>query len=61
MTSEEFIAVSVQNKTGKNVGKRSVWFNGKRRNKVTGNVEEYCKPKFDEYLASDFSRIGDES
>ncbi len=29
MTSEEFVKTAVQNKSGKNVGKRSVWF---RRN-----------------------------
>ncbi len=57
MTSEEFLADSVQNKTGKNAGKRSVWFNGKRRNKVTGEHEEYCKPQWEKYLAVDFSRI----
>ena len=28
MSSKEFIAESVQNKTGKNAGKRSIWFNG---------------------------------
>jgi hypothetical protein len=57
MTSEEFLADSVQNKTGKNAGKRSVWFNGKRRNKATGEHEEYCKPQWEKYLAADFSRI----
>jgi len=30
MSSEEFIKESVLNKTGKNKGKRSIWFNGKR-------------------------------
>jgi hypothetical protein len=57
MTSEEFIATAVRNKTGKNIGKRSVWFNGARKNKVTGDREEYCKPQWKKYLANDFSRI----
>jgi hypothetical protein len=57
MTSEEFIAEAVQNKTGKNAGKRSIWFNGRRRNKTTGQMEEYCKPQFAKYLAKDFSRL----
>ena len=57
MTSKEFIKLAVQNKTGKNIGKRSVWFNGKRKNKQTGIVEEYCKPQWEGYLAKDFSRI----
>jgi len=57
MTSEEFIAEAVQNKTGKNMGKRSIWFNGTRRNKQTGLVEEYCKPQFTKYLTEDFARM----
>ncbi len=57
MTSSEFIAESRQNKTGNNAGKRSIWFNGTRRNKETGQVEEYCKPQFQKFLASDFSRM----
>ena len=57
MSSEEFIAEAVQNKTGKNIGKRSVWFNGTRRNKQTGKVEEYCKTRYEKYLVTDFSRI----
>src|SRR5271155_2905372 len=36
MTSDEFIADSIQNKTGKNAGSRSIWFNGTRRIKGTG-------------------------
>ena len=57
MTSAEFIEEAVQNKTGKNVSLRSVWFNGKRKNKVSGDTEEYCKPQWEKYLAKDFSRI----
>ena len=57
MSSQEFLAHSVQNKTGKNAGKRSVWFNGARRSKTTGVSEEYCKPQWEKYLANDFSRI----
>jgi hypothetical protein len=36
MTSQEFINKSNQNKRGKNIGLRSIWFNGMRRNKETG-------------------------
>ena len=57
MTSREFLAEAVQNKTGKNKGKRSIWFNGKRMNKLTGRHEEYCKPQFEKYLARDFRRL----
>ena len=59
MTSEEFIARAVQNKSGKNVGKRGVWFNGRRRDKTTGQSIEYCKPQWEQFLVKDFSRIRD--
>lgn len=57
MTSDEFVAEAVQNKTGKNVGKRSIWFNGMRKNKLSGVREEYCKPQFEKYLVTDFGRL----
>jgi len=57
MTSQEFVKASVQNKTGKNKGKRSIWFNGTRRDKATGRREEYCKPQFKEFIAIDFHRL----
>ena len=57
MSSEEFIKESVQNKTGKNVGKRSIWFNGKKKHEKTGKPWEYCKTKYEKYIAKDFSRL----
>lgn len=57
MTSREFVKEAVRNKTGKNMGKRSIWFNGTRRNKATGRREEYCKPQFERYIARDFRRL----
>jgi hypothetical protein len=57
MTSEEFDREAVKNKTGKNVGLRGIWFNGKRKNRATGLSEEYCKPQWEKYIARDFSRI----
>jgi hypothetical protein len=60
MTSDEFVEYAVQNKTGKNAGKRSIWFNGKRRNKVTGEIEEYCKDRYEQFLANDFARFESE-
>jgi len=57
MTSEEFIAEASQNRRGKNAGKRSIWFNGNKKNKTTGNREPYPKERFDKYRASDFSRL----
>lgn len=50
MSSEEFITEAVQNKTGKNAGKRSIWFNGKN----TKNQTEHPLPKFEKYLKEDF-------
>jgi hypothetical protein len=57
MTSEEFLQDCVTNKTGKNAGKRSIWFNGKRKSIKTGVVEEYTYPRFEKYIAVDFSRL----
>jgi hypothetical protein len=57
MTSAEFISEAVQNKNGKNKGKRSIWLNGAKRDKATGKMTEYCKPRFEKYIAKDFSRL----
>lgn len=57
MSSEEFIKESVQNKSGNNVGLRSVWFNGKRKDKVTGEYREHIHERFKKYIAKDFSRF----
>lgn len=57
MTSEEFLSAAVRNKSGKNKGKRSIWFNGRKINKLSGMREEYCKPQWQKYLATDFNRI----
>ena len=60
MTSQEFIAEAVQNKTGKNKGKRSIWFNGKKTDKSTGMKVEYCKKQFEKYVCKDFHRLIEE-
>jgi len=57
MTSEEFVAEAAQNKQGKNVGRRTIWFNGKRKGKISGQYTEHCRPQFERYLAQDFGRI----
>ena len=57
MTSEEFIKESVQNKTGKNKGKRSIWLNGKKTDRSTGEKFEYCKQQFEKYVAKNFNRL----
>ena len=53
LSSKEFIKESHQNKTGKNAGKRSIWFNGKN----TRENREHVKPQFKKYLATSFTRI----
>ncbi|GAJ07549.1 unnamed protein product [marine sediment metagenome] len=50
LSSEEFIKEAVQNKTGKNAGKRSIWFNGRN----TKNQTEHPYPRFDKYLHTNF-------
>lgn len=57
MSSEEFLSECVTNKNGKNKGKRSIWFNGKRTDKASGSKVEYCKKQFEKYLCSNFSRF----
>ena len=56
MTSEEFVREAVQNKSGKNIGKRSIWFNGTRKN-GDGVRKEYVKPQWEKYLATNFDRL----
>lgn len=58
MSSADFIEVSDQNKTGKNAGRRSVWFNGRSRKSQT----EHPKARFAPWCISrdgrhDFSRL----
>ena len=53
MSSNELIQYSHQNKEGKNVGKRVIWFNGKNTKART----EHVKPQFEKYVAKDFRRI----
>jgi hypothetical protein len=53
MSSQEFIDESQLNKEGKNIGKRSIWFNGKN----TKANSEHVKPQFLKYVAKDFHRI----
>lgn len=53
MSSNEFVKYSVKNKTGKNAGKRSIWFNGTSKAKK----HEYVKKQFERFVARDFSRI----
>lgn len=53
LSSQEFVKESNQNKRGNNIGKRSIWFNGKHTKAQT----EHVKPRFEKYVATDFSRI----
>ncbi len=57
MSSRELIEHSDQMKRGKNIGKRTIWFNGKRKNKATGALDEHCYPRYKQFIANDFARI----
>lgn len=57
LSSAEFLAECVTNKTGKNIRTHSIWFNGNRLDKETGMKKEYCKERFQKYIATDFSRF----
>jgi len=58
MTSAEFCEESHQNKKGKNKGRRSIWFNGKRKNSK-GGFDENCYPRFEKYVAKSFKCLAD--
>ena len=53
LSSKEFIKESTQNKSGKNVGLRSIWFNGRN----TKEQKEHVKPQFKKYVVDDFQRL----
>ena len=53
LSSREFLKEAAQNKTGNNVGKRSIWFNGINTKANT----EHVKPQFEKYVAKNFDRI----
>lgn len=57
MSSEEYLKECITNKSGKNVGRRSIWFNGYKTSKDTGKKEEYIYDRFKKYIATDFSRF----
>ncbi|MES2382523.1 MAG: hypothetical protein V4538_15860 [Bacteroidota bacterium] len=50
LSSKEFITEALQNKSGKNEGKRSIWFNGKN----TKLKLEHPHPRFNKYLHINF-------
>jgi hypothetical protein len=57
MSSPEFLKESVENKTGRGKGLHSIWFNGTKMNKATGQKEEYVKDQWVKYLVENFSRF----
>ena len=58
LSSEEFIKESRQNQSGKNVGKRTIWFNGYRTiDKNTGKKEPYCYERYEKYLVDNYERF----
>lgn len=57
MSSKDFIKEANQNKSGKNKGKRSIWFNGIETDKTTGKRVEYPKSRYDKYLSENFDKF----
>ena len=53
LSSEEFLKHSHENKAGANVGKRSIWFNGTRKDKITGEPKEHIHERFRQFEAKD--------
>jgi hypothetical protein len=46
----------VTNKSGKNAGTRSIWFNGNRKDS-NGVKKEYCKKQLNKYIFKNFARF----
>ena len=57
LSSNEFLSASNQNKNGKNIGKRIIWFNGINSKSQT----EHVKPQFKKYVVTNFNRILNEN
>jgi len=57
MTAEEFREHATQNKSGKYVGKWSLWLSGARANKETGKREAYPKKQFEKFICNNFERL----
>lgn len=57
MSSEEFLNECAINKNGKNAEKHSIWFNGNKTDRKTGEKKEYCKKQFEKYISTDFARF----
>jgi len=59
LSSEEFIRESTQNSHGKNLGKRTIKFNGVRHFLDGTNTikEEYILEKYEKYVCNDFSKF----
>ena len=57
LSSEEFLDECVTNKTGKNAGKHSIWFNVMHTDAKTGEKKEYCKESFKKYVSKNFERF----
>lgn len=53
LSSHEFIEESNKNKNGKNIGKRSIWFNGKN----TKLQSEHAFEKYNKYLDEHFEKL----
>jgi hypothetical protein len=57
MSSEEFLNEAYMYSGGKSQGTRRIKFDGRRKNKSTGEHEAYCLERFQKYIATDFSRL----
>lgn len=57
LSSAELILEARQNAGGLNAGKRTILFSGVRKNKQTGEREEYLKERYEKYRCRDFSRL----
>ena len=57
MSSQEFLKEAGQMESGDNKRKWWITLNGTAKNIETGEVEVFCKQKFNKYITKDFSRL----
>jgi len=57
LSSREFLQASSANKSGKNKGLRTLSLNGRKKDRASGRVVEFCRPQFARFVVSSFERL----
>ncbi|MCM3593455.1 hypothetical protein M4D58_22805 [Brevibacillus borstelensis] len=57
LSSKEYLDECVTNKTGKNAGKTSIWFNGTKTDPITKQKIKYSKERYKQILSHRFQQV----